>query len=124
MMPAWDIQIGGFLLPAIFWPAVVLPGLVFTPLFVWPWLDALATRDNGFHNVLTFPGERPGRMALGAGFVTFLSVLLVAGGNDVFAVRYGLSQPVLLRVLQVLVFILPPTVAALTYAVARARVPR
>jgi hypothetical protein len=39
-------------------------------------------------------------------------------------VRYGLSQPVLLRVLQVLVFILPPTVAALTYAVARARVPR
>ena len=67
LMPAWDIQVGGFLLPAIFWPAVVLPGLVFTPLFVWPWLDALATRDNGFHNVLTLPGERPGRMALGAG---------------------------------------------------------
>jgi len=99
----------------------VLPGLVFTPLFVWPWLDALATRDNGFHNVLTLPGERPGRMAVGAGFVTFLSVLLVAGGNDVFAVRYGLSQPALLRALQVLVIVLPPIVAALTYAVARGR---
>ena len=124
LMPGWDIEIGGFLLPAVFWPAVVLPGLIFTPLFVWPWVDALATRDNGFHNVLTFPGERPGRMALGAGFVTFLSVLLVAGGNDVFAVRYGLSQPVLLRVLQVLVVVLPPAVAGLTYAIARARARR
>ena len=34
MMPAWDIQIGGLLHPAIFWPAVILPGLIFTPLFV------------------------------------------------------------------------------------------
>lgn len=124
LMPAWDVQIGDFVLPAIFWPAVVLPGLIFTPLFVWPWVDAVATRDGGFHNVLTMPGERPGRLALGAGLVTFLTVLLVAGGNDVFAARYGLSQPVLLRVLQVLVFVLPPAVAALTYAVARRRVAR
>jgi ubiquinol-cytochrome c reductase cytochrome b subunit len=124
LMPAWDIQIGDFLLPAIFWPAVVLPGLIFTPLFVWPWVDAVATRDGGYHNVLSMPGERPGRLAAGAGLVTFLTVLLVAGGNDVFAARYGLSQPAMLRALQVLVFVLPPAVAALTYAVARRRVAR
>ena len=124
LMPAWDIEIAGFLLPAIFWPAVVLPGLVFTPLFLWPWMDALATRDGAYHNILTMPGERPGRLAAGAGLVTFLTVLLVAGGNDVFAVRYDLSQPALLRTLQVLVIVLPPAVAALTYAVARRRAAR
>ena len=121
MMPGWDIQIGGFLLPAIFWPAVILPGLIFTPLFLWPWLDWLALRDNGFHNVLEFPSQRPGRMAVGAGFVTFLSVLLVAGGDDVFANAFGWSLPVLLRTLQVLVIVLPPLVAMLTYVIARRR---
>jgi ubiquinol-cytochrome c reductase cytochrome b subunit len=121
LVPGWDIQVGGFLLPAIFWPAVVLPGLVFTPLFLWPWLDALATRDNGFHHVLTLPGERPGRLAVGAGLVTFLTVLLVAGGHDVFSVAFDVSVTLLLRVLQVLVFVLPPLVALLTYAFARRR---
>ena len=121
MFPGWDIQIGGFLLPAIFWPAVVLPGLIFTPLFLWPWLDWLAMRDNQFVNVLQFPSQRPGRMAIGAGFFTFLAVLLVGGGDDVFASVFGWSLPVLLRTLQVLVIVLPPLVAALTYAIARRR---
>jgi len=121
MFPGWDIQIGGFLLPAIFWPAVVLPGLIFTPLFLWPWLDWLALRDNRFVNVLQYPSQRPGRMALGAGFFTFLTVLLVGGGDDVFASAFGWSLPVLLRTLQILVIVLPPLVAALTYAIARRR---
>ncbi len=124
MMPGWDIQIGGFLLPAIFWPAVILPGLIFTPMFLWPWLDWIAIRDNQFHNLLQFPGQRPGRLAVGAGFVTFLSVLLVAGGDDVFASVFGWSLPVLLRTLQVLVIVLPPIVAAVTYAIARRRAER
>jgi ubiquinol-cytochrome c reductase cytochrome b subunit len=121
MFPGWDIQIGGFLLPAIFWPAVILPGLIFTPLFLWPWLDWLAMRDNQFVNVLQYPTMRPGRMAIGAGFFTFLTVLLVGGGDDVFATVFGWSLPVLLRTLQILVFVLPPIVAALTYAIARRR---
>jgi ubiquinol-cytochrome c reductase cytochrome b subunit len=121
LFPAWDIQLGGFLLPAIFWPAVVLPGLVFTPLFVWPWLDALLSGDRGFHNVLALPGQRPERTAVGAGFITFLSVLLVAGGGDVFAVQLGVPQPRLLTTLRVLVVVLPPLVALLTYVVFRRR---
>jgi ubiquinol-cytochrome c reductase cytochrome b subunit len=124
MFPGWDIQIGGFLLPAVFWPAVVLPGLIFTPLFLVPWMDWVTTQDGAFHNVLQLPGQHPIRTALAAGFVTFLSVLLVAGGNDVFAVRYGWSQPALLRVLQVLVVVLPPVVALLTFAIVRARARR
>jgi len=124
MFPGWDVQIGGFLLPAVFWPAVILPGLIFTPLFLWPWLDGMALRDGAFHNVLTLPSERPGRTAIGAGFVTFLTVLLIAGGDDVFASAFGLSLPVLLRTLQVLFFVAPPIVALLTYVVFRRRAQR
>jgi ubiquinol-cytochrome c reductase cytochrome b subunit len=121
LFPGWDIQIGSFVLPAVFWPAVVLPGLIFTPLFLWPWLDGIALRDHGFHNVLTLPSERPGRAAIGAGFVTFLSVLLVAGGNDVFATVFGLDLLVFQHTLQVLVIVLPPIVALFTYLVCRRR---
>ena len=121
LFPGWDIQLGSFVLPAVFWPAVVLPGLIFTPLLLWPWLDGMALRDHGFHNVLNLPSERPGRIALGAGFVTVLSVLLIAGGDDVFASAFGLSLPVLIRTLQVLVFVAPPLVALFSYLVARRR---
>jgi quinol---cytochrome-c reductase cytochrome b subunit len=124
MFPGWDIHIAGITLPAVFWPAVILPGLIFTPLFVWPWLDALVSGDNDFHNVLALPGRRPVRTAIGAGFVTFLSVLLVAGANDVFSELTGISQPFLLHSLQVLVIVLPPVVALLTYLIARWRAQR
>jgi ubiquinol-cytochrome c reductase cytochrome b subunit len=124
LFPGWNVEIGSFLLPAVFWPAVILPGLIFTPLFIWPWLDGLALRDGAFHNVLALPSQRPGRTAVGAGFVTFLIVLLVAGGDDVFASAFGLSLPILVRSLQVLVFVAPPLVALLTYVVFRRRAER
>jgi ubiquinol-cytochrome c reductase cytochrome b subunit len=119
LMPGWDIQIGGLLIPAIFWPAVVLPGLIFTPLFVLPWLDWVVRRDGAFHNVLMLPGQHPLRTALAAGFITFLTVMLVAGANDVFAFLYGWSQPALLEVLQWMFFVLPPVVALATYLLLR-----
>jgi ubiquinol-cytochrome c reductase cytochrome b subunit len=121
LMPGWDIQIGWFLLPAVFWPAVVLPGLVFTPLLIWPLVDQWGMRDHDYHNVLTFPTERPGRMAVGAGFVTFLTVLLLGGADDVFAHVWGLDVVTLVYVLRAMVFVAPPLVAAVTYAVARRR---
>jgi ubiquinol-cytochrome c reductase cytochrome b subunit len=124
LMPGWDIHIGWFLLPAVFWPAVILPGLVFTPLFVWPFLDALALRDDAYHNVLTMPSERPGRVALGAGFVTFLTVFLLGGADDVFANVGGWQVTTLVAWLRLMVFVAPPLVALLTYAIFRRRARR
>ncbi len=57
---------------------------------------------------------------LGAGFVTFLTVLLVAGANDVFAFVWNWPQQTLLLILQVLTIVLPPVVAVLTYVIVRA----
>jgi ubiquinol-cytochrome c reductase cytochrome b subunit len=119
LFPSWDIHIGWFLVPALFWPAAVLPGLIFGALYLWPWVDGFAIRDGAFHNLLDLPCRRPGRAAVGAGFVTFLVALLIAGGNDVFAVLLNLRQPLFLHTLQALVIVGPPIVAALTYAACR-----
>ena len=90
-------------------------------MFLWPWLDALAMRDNGFHNVLQLPSSGPGASPWAPGSSPSSRVLLVAGGDDVFANVFGWSLPVLLRTLQILVIVLPPLVAALAYAIARRR---
>ena len=119
VFPGWNIQIGGFLLPAIFWPAVVLPGILFTLLFVWPWLDGWALRDKKYHHLLNFPGDRPGRTALGAGVLTVLATLLFAAGNDVFAVALGASQQTLLRLIQGQLLILPLIVALVAFLACR-----
>jgi ubiquinol-cytochrome c reductase cytochrome b subunit len=119
VFPGWDIQIGGFLLPAIFWPAIVLPGVLFMLIFAWPWLDAALTRDRAFHNVLDRPRVRPGRAALGAGVMTVLAVLLLAGGNDVFITAFGGSQQTLLTILQGQLIGLPPAIALLVFALCR-----
>ena len=92
----------------LFWPAALLPGVVSGFLFMWPWLDAVVLRDDEIHNVLQTPRDRPGRTAIGAGVLTFLIMLLIAGGDDVFAVAFHWSLPTLLRTLQILVIVLPP----------------
>ena len=119
MFPGWDLQVGGFLLPALFWPAVVFPGILFTFLFLWPWIDALITRDNRVHNVLTLPDERPGRLAFGAGLCVALLMLLIAGGNDVFAVVLGVEQPTVIQVLLGQAVALPLVVGLFAWVVFR-----
>jgi ubiquinol-cytochrome c reductase cytochrome b subunit len=121
MTPAWDIHIGGFLLPGLFWPAALLPGIVAGFLFMWPWLDGLAMRDDDLHNVLETPRDRPGRTAIGAGLLTFFAMLLLAGGDDVFAATFRWSLPTLLAVMQGLTIGLPFVVGLLVYAVFRRR---
>jgi ubiquinol-cytochrome c reductase cytochrome b subunit len=119
MMPSWDIHTGSYALPALFWPAAVLPGLIVGFLVIWPWLDAAVT-GRGFHNVLDPPSARPGRMAIALGLLTFVMVLLVGGGNDVFAVVFHWHQPTLLATLQLLVAMLPFVIALLAYLIFRA----
>ncbi len=121
MTPAWDIHIGGFLLPGLFWPAALLPGVIAGFLFMWPWLDAVVLRDNDIHNVLQTPRDRPGRTAIGAGILTFLIMLLVAGGDDVFAATFHWHLPTLLAVMQGLTLGLPFVIGGLAYAVFRHR---
>ena len=121
LMPPWDIHIGGFLLPGLFWPAALLPGIIVGFLFAWPWLDALITRDDEIHNVLQTPRDRPGRTAIGAGVLTFLIVLLIAGGDDVFAAAFHWHLPTMVAVFQGLTIGLPFVVGLFVYAVFRRR---
>ena len=107
MTPAWDIHIGGFLLPGLFWPAALLPGVIAGFLFLWPWLDAVVLRDNDIHNVLQTPRDRPGRTAHRRRHPDLPDLLLLAGGDDVFAATFHWHLPTLLAVMQGLTLGMP-----------------
>jgi ubiquinol-cytochrome c reductase cytochrome b subunit len=69
--------------------------------------------------VLDRPSERPVRTALGVVVLTFYAVLLLAGGQDIWAQKLDVSLSAVLWTFRVLVFVLPVLTGAFTYKLCR-----
>jgi ubiquinol-cytochrome c reductase cytochrome b subunit len=108
LMPNWEIRTWGFEIPNPFFPGVLLPGITFTLLFLWPFLEARFTKDREPHHLLDRPRDRPLRTALGVSTMTFYTVLFFAGASDVLAITFDLSVNRVFLILRVLLFGLPP----------------
>src|SRR5262245_52482355 len=80
LMPAWDIHLGPYTIPAIFWPTVVLPGVLTVLPLLYPFIEARMHRDKAMHHLLQRPRDVPTRTGLGAMAITFFVVLLISGG--------------------------------------------
>jgi ubiquinol-cytochrome c reductase cytochrome b subunit len=119
LMPPWEIRVAGFEIPNPFFPGVLLPGLTFGALYLWPWIEARFTHDHDDHHLLDRPSERPRRTALGVAVLTFYAVLFLAGGNDVIASHLDLSVNSVTYVFRVLVFVLPAITGLVTYRLCR-----
>ncbi|WP_285104349.1 cytochrome bc complex cytochrome b subunit [Promicromonospora sp. MEB111] len=106
--PGWEWVIGGYTLSMnILIPAVVVPGILFTILFAWPFLEARVTGDHREHHVLDRPRNRPVRTGIGVAlFVAFL-VCALAATNDIIATHFSLSIFAITWVLRVLLFVGP-----------------
>ena len=115
IFPAWEPRIFGYTIANPFLPGVLLPGLTFLLLYLWPFLEARVTRDRAEHNLLDRPRERPVRTAIGAAVLTFYGVLTLAGGQDVFAQKLNLTISAVTWGLRVLAIALPIGVALVTY---------
>jgi len=92
----------------IFIPAAIMPGLLTTLLILYPWIEAKATGDKREHHLLDRPRNVPTRTGIGAMAITFYLLLLVSGGNDIFATHFELSINDITNTLRLLVFVLPP----------------
>src|SRR5665213_724880 len=117
LFPGINLHIGHWLVPELFFPAVLMPSLVFGGLYLYPFIEKFFSPDDGDHNVLRLPYEHPFNTALGAGFFVFMLVLLVGGGDDILAVAIGKSVIEIRTILRVLVLVAPPIAAALAYLI-------
>ncbi len=115
LAPPWYLHIGSYSVPEVFWPAVLLPGIVFGLLYAWPFLEARVTHDRRAHHVLDRPRDRPVRTAIGIGAITFFVVLLIAGGQDVVAEEARAPITRVTVVLQILCLTLPFVTGAIAW---------
>ncbi|MFI6514337.1 cytochrome bc complex cytochrome b subunit [Spirillospora sp. NPDC050679] len=89
IMPSWEVTALGHTLPlSVIVPALVVPGVLFTGLAVYPFLERWVTGDHQIHHLLDRPRDVPARTGIGAGGVVFYGVLWAAGGNDVIAHKF------------------------------------
>ena len=92
IMPSWEISAWGHTIAmSVVVPALVVPGLLFTGLAVYPFLERWVTGDSQIHHLLDRPRDVPARTGIGVGGVVFYGALWLAGGNDVLSHKFDVS---------------------------------
>jgi ubiquinol-cytochrome c reductase cytochrome b subunit len=80
--PAFEPRIAGHPIPAVFWPGVLLPGIVLAVVIGWPWIDSFVTHDARKHDVLVAPSGAPWRVGAGATLIVAGFMLTLAASDD------------------------------------------
>ncbi|MBU4337341.1 MAG: cytochrome bc complex cytochrome b subunit, partial [Actinobacteria bacterium] len=103
-----EVVIANFTVPLnVLIPAMVVPGILFTALAAYPFIEAYATGDKREHHVLDRPRNRPFRTAFGVSLLVAFFVLVLAGSNDLIATHFHLSINDITWVLRFALFIAP-----------------
>jgi ubiquinol-cytochrome c reductase cytochrome b subunit len=114
LMPPWETRIGRFSINNLVYSAIIVPGVLFTALFLVPWIERRLTGDDGEHHLLDRPRDRPGRTAIGAASIAAVGVMFLGGSQDVIADVFDISIGRVTTILQVSFLVLPPVVYVVT----------
>jgi ubiquinol-cytochrome c reductase cytochrome b subunit len=108
IMPNWETHIFGYNISwNILIPAMVVPGLLLTPLILYPWIERFVTGDRREHHVLDRPRNQPVRTALIAALATFIILGMLGGGNDLIATIFSVPINLITWTLRIGIFVLP-----------------
>jgi len=108
LVPHFDVVVWNrTLVPNPFWGGILFPTVVLVALLAWPWLEQRATGDRRFHNALDRPRDAPLRTAIGAGFLTWVVMVFMAGASDRMLVWLGISYMSQIWFYRVAVWIVP-----------------
>ncbi len=98
----------------VFIPAILLIPVLYGLAGSYPFLEAWVTGDKREHHVLDRPRNAPTRTALGVMALVFYFILFFAAGNDLIAIKLGLSINDITNLLRVSCLVLPPLAFWLT----------
>ena len=121
IFPPFEPVVLGITFPSVFLPGIVLPGILFTIVALWPFVEARITRDHSEHHLLDDPWDHPVRLASGLAILAVFGVLTLAGGNDVLAFYFGTDVHTLTVLFRWLSLILPVVVWLIAWQFARTR---
>jgi ubiquinol-cytochrome c reductase cytochrome b subunit len=115
LFPPWEIYIGPYIVPAVFWPTAFFMGAVFTVLLLWPAIERVLSKDNAHHNLLQRPRDVPVRTSFGVMALTFFGVLMIAGVNDIVAFQLDISLNAMTWICRIGLLLAPPVAYYITY---------
>ncbi|WP_328401564.1 cytochrome bc complex cytochrome b subunit [Streptomyces sp. NBC_00390] len=114
VMPGWEINLWGHtLVLGVFIPLVVF-GLVLGAIAVYPFIESWITGDKREHHILDRPRNAPTRTALGVAWVTGYVIMLLGGGNDIFATHFNMSINAITWFVRITYFVVPVLAFILT----------
>ncbi|MHB1063762.1 MAG: cytochrome bc1 complex cytochrome b subunit [Georgenia sp.] len=108
LTPGWEFVIGGYTLSLnVLIPALIVPGLLFTAIGAYPFIERAATKDLREHHVLDRPRNVPVRTATGVAIISAFVLTVMAGSNDLIATHFHLSINDITWAFRILFFVLP-----------------
>jgi ubiquinol-cytochrome c reductase cytochrome b subunit len=95
-------------------PGLIIPGIMFTGLALYPFIESWISGDKREHHILDRPRNVPNRTALGAMALTFTIVALLNGGNDIIATTFDLTINQMMWFSRIGILVLPPIAFVVT----------
>ncbi|KGA20414.1 menaquinol-cytochrome C reductase cytochrome b subunit [freshwater metagenome] len=115
MAPPLEPVIFGYTLSLnILIPGLIVPGIIFTGMALYPFIEQWITGDKREHHILDRPRNAPNRTALGVMSITFMLVALLNGGNDLIATAFDLSINQIMWFSRIGIIVLPPLAFIIT----------
>jgi ubiquinol-cytochrome c reductase cytochrome b subunit len=117
LFPAWEFRGGGYTLPPLFWPTLVLPGILTVLPMLYPFIEARFTKDRKSHHLLQRPRDVPMRTSLGCMAIAFYVVLVISGANDVIADKFQISLNAMTWLGRIGILLAPPLAFYVAYRI-------
>ncbi|MEV0122524.1 ubiquinol-cytochrome c reductase cytochrome b subunit [Streptomyces sp. NPDC050703] len=117
VMPSWEINAWGHTLePGVFIPFMLFP-LILAAIGAYPFIEAWVKGDKREHHILDRPRNAPVRTGLGVAWLSLFAVLMIGGGNDLWATHFHLSINVITWFVRIGFFVVPVVAYLVTHRI-------
>jgi ubiquinol-cytochrome c reductase cytochrome b subunit len=113
--PAWELYLGNYTIPAVFFPGAVGMPVLIGLLLAYPWIERKLSKDTAHHNLLQRPRDNPVRTSLGMMALGFFLVIMLSGFNDIIADQFDISLNATTWAGRIGVLLVPPIAYYVTY---------
>ena len=117
IFPPWDIYLGDYNIPPAFWASPAFLPVLYVLAGAYPWIERRFTKDNALHNLLQRPRDVPVRTSLGVMGISFYTVLVLSGSNDLIAYVFDVSLNATTWAGRIGVLVVPPIAYWVTYRI-------
>jgi quinol---cytochrome-c reductase cytochrome b subunit len=117
IFPPSNISIGDYDIPPAFWASPAFLPVLYVVAGIYPWVERRLTKDDALHNLLQRPRDAPVRTSLGVMGISFYTVLVLAGANDLIAYHFRISLNATTWAGRIGLLIVPPVAYWLSYRI-------